>query len=123
VYYYKVTATNVGGVSASPTEDKVTTLDNLPVIANIGNLNARYGTTTTVNVTATTVNTGGLKLTASSNLPTFGAFVDNGNNTGTLTFNPTSGNVGTFSGLYIVATDTYGGTDTAYFSVAVNNFY
>ena len=122
VYYYKVTATNVGGVSASPTEDKVTTLDNLPVVANIGNLNARYGATTTVNVTATTVNTGGLKLTASTTLPTFGAFVDNGNNTGTLTFNPNSGNVGTYPGLYIVATDTYGGTDTAYFSVAVNNF-
>ncbi|HXB33105.1 MAG TPA: fibronectin type III domain-containing protein [Puia sp.] len=123
IYYYKVTATNVGGVSASPAEIKLTSQDNLPVIANIGNLNARYGATTTVNVTATTVNTGGLKLTASTTLPSFGSFVDNGNETGTLTFNPTSGNVGTYSGLYIVATDAYGGTDTAYFSVAVNNFY
>ena len=39
---YKRQATNVGGVSASPAEVKLTTLDNLPVIANIGNLNARY---------------------------------------------------------------------------------
>jgi large repetitive protein len=123
MYYYKVTATNVGGVSASPAEVKLTTLDNLPVIANIGNLNARYGVTTTVNVSATTVNTGGLKLTASTTLPTFGSFVDNGNETGTLTFNPGSGNVGNYPGLYIVATDTYGGTDTAYFSLSVNNFY
>ena len=124
VYYYKVTASNAGGVSGSPTEAKVTTQDNLPVIANIGNLTARYGITTTVNVTATTVNLGGLKLTASGNLPSsFASFVDNGNGTGTLTFNPTVSNAGTYPGLYVVATDAFGGTDTATFSLSVNNFY
>jgi hypothetical protein len=122
VYYYKVTATNAGGVSGSPAEVKVTTLDNLPVITNIGNLTARYGVTTTVNVSATTVNTGGLRLTASS-LPSFGSFVDNGNGTGTLTLNPAAANAGTYPGLYILATDAFGGTDTTYFSVSVNNFY
>jgi hypothetical protein len=123
VYYYKVTASNAGGVSASPAEVKVTTLDNLPVIANIANVNARYGSTTTVNVSATSVEPGALSLSA-HNLPlSWASFVDNGNGTGTLTFNPTSGNVGTYPGLYVVVTDAFGGTDTAKFNLAVNNFY
>ena len=123
VYYYKVTASNPGGVSGSPAEVKVTTQDNLPVITNVGNLNARYGVVTTVNVSATSVNPGTLSL-AAYNLPTaFAGFVDNGNRTGTLTLNPTSGNVGVYPGLYIVVTDAFGGTDTTKFSVAVNNFY
>jgi large repetitive protein len=122
IYFYKVVAVGAGGSSAYSSTVSATTPDVLPVITNIGNLNARYGTTTTVNVTASTVNSGGLKLTAST-LPTFGSFVDNGNETGTLTFNPSSGNVGNFPGLYIVATDAFGGTDTAKFSLSVNNFY
>ncbi len=49
--------------------------------------------------------------------------MDNGNGTGTLTFNPTVSNAGTYPGLYVVATDAFGGTDTATFSLSVNNFY
>jgi hypothetical protein len=123
VYYYKVTASNVGGVSASPAEIKVTALDNLPVITNPGNVNARYGTTTTVNVSATSVNSGTLSFTV-HNMPTsFGNFVDNGNRTATMTLNPTVANVGTYPGVYIVVTDAFGGADTCTpFSIAVNNF-
>ncbi|HLX67234.1 MAG TPA: PA14 domain-containing protein, partial [Puia sp.] len=94
-YSYKVVAVGAGGSSAYSSTVSATTPDVLPVITNIGNLNALYGTTTTVNVTATTVNSGGLKLTAST-LPSFGSFVDNGNGTGTLTFNPTVSNAGTY---------------------------
>ena len=121
-YYYKVVAAGVGGNSVSSKTVTATTPDVPPVITNLpANVQARYGTTTTINVSATSVNSGALVFTA-HNLPTsFAGFTDNGNGTGTLTVNPTAANAGVYPGLYIVVTDAFGGTDTTKFSLAVNN--
>ena len=123
IYYYKVEAVNAGGASAFTAESSATTLDNLPVISKLqANIQARYGTTTAINVSATSVNSGVLTFTA-YNLPLFAGFVDNGNGTGTLTVTPSASNAGTYPGLFIVVADAYGGTDTTKFNLAVNNNY
>ena len=123
IYYYKVRAVNVGGNSAFATESSATTMDNLPVITDLPSVNqARYGTTTTFNVSATSVNSGALTFTA-YNLPAFASFTDNGNRTGVLTVTPQASDAGTYPGLYIVVKDAFGGADTTAFSLVVNNNY
>ena len=83
---------------------------------------ARYGTTTAINVSATSANSGALSFSA-GNLPSFAVLTDNGNRTATLTVNPTPANAGNYPGLYIAVTDAFGGSDTTKFSLAVNNNY
>ena len=122
-YYYKVVAVGVSGNSAYSPTVTATTPDVLPVITMLpANEQARYGTTTVIPVSATSVNSGTLAFTA-LNLPSFASFVDNGNRTATLTLNPVASQAGTYTGLYIVVTDAFGGTDTTKFSLAVNNNY
>ncbi len=120
-YYYKIEAVNAGGSSAFTPEIAVTTLDNVPVITNLpATIQAKYGTTTTYNVSATQPGTGTLTFKA-YNLPSFSSFIDNGNRTGTLTITPAAANAGTYPGLYIVVSDAFGGSDTTAFSLTVNN--
>ncbi|HEV2480084.1 MAG TPA: fibronectin type III domain-containing protein [Puia sp.] len=119
-YYYKIQAVNPGGSSAFTSEIPVVTLDNLPVINNLpAILQAKIGTTTVFNVSATQPGTSSLTLKASP-LPAGVNFVDNGNRTGTLTVTP-SALGGNYAGLYIVVTDAVGGADTATFALNVNN--
>ena len=122
-YYYKVVAVGVGGNSAYSATVTATTPDNLPVITKLpSNEQARYGTTTTFSLSATSVNSGTLSF-AGFNLPAFASLTDNGNRTATLTFSPAQSNAGSYTGLYVVVTDAFGGTDTTKFNLAVNNNY
>ena len=122
-YYYKVVATGVAGNSGYSGMATATTPDNLPVITTLpASEQARYGTTTVFNVSATSVNSGALTFTA-GNLPSFASFMDNGNGTGALTVTPTAVNAGSYPGLYILVTDIYGGTDTTKFNLTVNDNY
>ena len=122
-YYYKIVAGGVAGNSGYSPVSSVTTPDNLPVITMLPvNEQARYGTTTVFKVSATSVNSGALTFTA-GNLPSFASFTDNGNGTGALTVTPAAANAGNYTGLYILVTDIYGGTDTTKFNLAVNNNY
>ncbi len=122
-YYYKIVANGVAGNSAFSPASSTTTPDNLPVITQLpAGEQARYGTTTVFSVRATSVNAGALAFKA-GNLPSFASFTDNGNSTGTLTVTPTAANAGSYTGLYILVTDIYGGTDTTKFNLAVNNNY
>jgi hypothetical protein len=123
-YYYEVRAVNVGGNSAFAPESAATTMDNLPVIAQLpATVQAQFGTTTIINISATTVNSGGLTFTG-HNLPTaFAGLVDNGNGTATLTLNPMMVQAGTYPGLYITVTDAFGGSDTTKFTLLVNGNY
>jgi len=119
-YYYKIQAVNPGGSSAFTPEIAVVTLDNLPVITNLpAILQAKIGSTTVFNVSATQPGTSPLTFKASA-LPTGVNFVDNGNRTGTLTVTPTTPG-GNYPGLYIVVTDAVGGADTTTFALNVNN--
>jgi hypothetical protein len=120
VYYYKIRAVNAGGVSAYTPEVSATTKDSVPEITEVGNLSVRYDTTTTIAVSATSVNSGVLTLTAYG-LPSFASFVDHGNGSGTLSFSPAIVNQGSYTGLYVVVSDAFGGRDTTSFSLNVNN--
>jgi fibronectin type 3 domain-containing protein len=119
-YYYKIEAVNAGGNSGFTAETSATTLDNPPVITKLpANEQARIGATTTINVSATSVNSGALVFTA--NVPTFAHLTDNGNGTATLVVTPAAINAGNYPGQYIVVTDAFGGTDTTKFTLQVNN--
>jgi len=117
-YYYYVTATNSYGVS--PSSDTLTVVvPNLPpTLSAISNLTAQATKTTTVNVTATDAPGDTITLRASS-LPGFATFQDNGNGTGTITFKPGNGDLGSYTGLTITATDKYGASSTTSFGVTV----
>ena len=121
IYYYRVNAFNVGGSTAS-NEDSALTLDNPPVISDVSNRSVRYGTTTTLSITATDADPAPLNFTG-QNLPSFASLVDNGNSTATLTFNPVIGNQGPYSGLRVIVHNTHGGADTTEFDIIVNDNY
>ncbi|HVS96518.1 MAG TPA: fibronectin type III domain-containing protein [Puia sp.] len=122
-YYYEVRAVNAGGNSAFTPEASATTQDNLPVISKLaGSVQARYGTTTTFNLSATSANSGAL-IFSSGPLPAFAHLTDNGDRTATLTVNPAASDAGNYPGLFIAVTDGFGGSDTTKFNLAVNNNY
>ncbi len=121
-YYYKLKAVNAGGSSAYSTEVSATTLDNLPVITELGSQQARYGTTTTVAVSATHVG-GGTLIFTSANLPAFASLTDNHDGTAALNFTPAVADQKTYSNLQVIVTDAAGGADTTKFSLVVNNNY
>jgi fibronectin type 3 domain-containing protein/predicted esterase len=122
LYYYKVSAVGAGGNSSYSPTLSTRTKDSLPVIIKLAAQSVRYGTVSTVPVSAASVNSGTLTFSA-FNLPPFGSFTDNGNRTGSLTFSPAVTDQGLYPNLYVVVTDAFGGTDTTKFSLSVNNNY
>jgi len=119
LYYYKLRAYN-GVYSAFGNETSKTTLDNLPVLEEIGDRSIGYGRQTAIAVTATDAD--GEALTFSfTNLPAFASFTATGNGTGTLNFNPQAADVGTYSNVSVIVKDQHGGADTSTFNLTVNN--
>ena len=121
-YFYKVRAKNVGGTSVYSNEASVVTLNTPPVLQPLGDKSMRFGTQLVVPVNATDADGETLALTA-TNVPGFGAFVDNGNGTGSFTFNPSVGNQGTYTGIQVAAADQHGGLVYKTFSLVVNDNY
>ncbi|HXS37426.1 MAG TPA: PA14 domain-containing protein [Flavipsychrobacter sp.] len=119
-YYYKITCSNAGGTSGSAV-DSARTKDNRPVIVKVApRLNAQYNTTTTIPFSATDADGDALAFTI-QNKPAFGTFVDNGNQTATLTLNPDSTMAGYYSNIKVVVSDNNGGYDSTTFNLVVNN--
>ncbi|RMF57203.1 MAG: hypothetical protein D6748_11655, partial [Calditrichaeota bacterium] len=75
-----------------------------PMINPIPDQTMNEGETLTVAVSATDPDGDNITLTA-LNLPTFGSFTDNGNGTGTLTFNPGFDDAGVYPNIQVIATD------------------
>lgn len=122
VYYYKIQANGVGGNSALTAAIGTTTLDNAPVVAAIANQSVRYGTQSTIALSATDAD--GDALTFSPlNLPAFAALTDNGNGTAVLTLNPAIANAGSYPGIGVSVSDGHGGTTNGTFTLTVNNNY
>ncbi|MBN9384775.1 MAG: fibronectin type III domain-containing protein [Chitinophagaceae bacterium] len=121
-YFYKVSAINAGGASGYSNETSATTADIPPVITKQSDTSLRYGTTTTLTVSATSVNAGTLTFNT-INLPSFAQFTDNHDRTGTLVLTPAATDQGSYPGLKIVVADAFGGMDSTVFALNVNNNY
>jgi predicted esterase len=120
IQYYKVRAAGVGGKSNFTNEDSAKTFNGIPVITDISNRSARYGVSTVIPVSATDTDGDPLSFTA-ENLPGFGSLTDNGNNTASLTLNPSGTDLGTYNGIRIIVHDTHGGADTTSFNLVIND--
>lgn len=120
-YNYKIGAIGIGGNSTLSPVATATTLDIAPVITKLVSQSARYGTSSVIALSATTVNSGGLSFTAPG-LPAFALLTDNGNGTASLTLNPAIADQGVFP-IAVYAKDIYGGTDSTKFNLTVNNNY
>ncbi|SFE92970.1 Fibronectin type III domain-containing protein [Chitinophaga sp. CF118] len=121
-YYYKVRAKNEGGYSVFTNGAGISTLNNSPVITQLVNRSVRYGTQLVLNLTITDPDVETITLTA-ANVPSFGAFSDNGNGTATLTFNPSTTDQGTYPNVTVTATDQHSGVATTSFTLTVNDNY
>ncbi len=117
-YYYKVLSFNAHGKSVDPEVVSITTPANPPSIVPIGEMVVESNTTTTQMIQVVGAPKTGITLHASS-LPAFASFQDQGDGTGILSFTPAPQHVGSYTGLEISATNTFG-TTTAAFDLTVN---
>ncbi|HEY4287072.1 MAG TPA: fibronectin type III domain-containing protein [Puia sp.] len=121
-YYYKIRAVNAGGSSSFSNESGVRTLDYPPVISKLSDQQARYGTTTSIPLSATHAGGGALVFTGVG-LPPFAVLTDNHNGTAALVLNPAITDQNSYSDLQVIVTDIYGKSDTTKFNLVVNNNY
>lgn len=120
-YAYKVRAVGDGGTSAYTAADTALTLNTRPVIEAISNRSARYDVVTTIPLVATDEDEDAITYT-SFNLPAFVTLVNDANGI-YLRVAPDITKQGTYNNLSVVATDAYGGKDTASFDLAINDNY
>ncbi|RYY51211.1 MAG: T9SS type A sorting domain-containing protein [Chitinophagaceae bacterium] len=121
-YYYKVRAKGIGGNSAYTPDVLVRTKNNVPQLSNISNFTMRFESQKTINLSATDVDQEAITLSFANPLPSFASFNNTGNGTGTITFNPSATDLGTFE-ISAIATDGNNGKDTVTFTLVVNNNY
>lgn len=120
--FYKVTSFNVIGESAASNEASAQTLQPFPVVAAISNKVMRFGTQLQVNVQATSPLNSPIVLSV-QNLPSFATFTPGANGAGVISFtNPAEAQQGTYAGIIVTATDSYGNGSTQ-FDLVVNDNY
>lgn len=117
-YYFKVKAR--GAVLNSPftAEVNAKTLNSKPVIKDVLDFTMLYGTSFTLPLSATDADGDALTFTASG-LPAFGTLQNGSGNAGSIVFNPSSRNRGSFR-INVYVADPNGGKDTTSFVLAVN---
>ncbi|MBL0744243.1 fibronectin type III domain-containing protein [Chryseolinea lacunae] len=117
-YYYKVRSFNDAGVSAYSNIDSISVPNLAPKITLTGSLALTRGSQSTVTVSATDLPANQLTI-AVTGLPSFATYQQNTPLTGTITFNPTSANLGVFS-FTVKATDNKGAATTKDVTVTVS---
>lgn len=120
-YVYRVRAKGDGGNSAYSANASATTGNNRPTIEAIGNRSARYDVETRVPIVATDVDEDAITL-STVNVPSFVTLGSDANGP-FLRITPNAGVQGTYNNLAVIATDTYGGKDTAVFNLTINDNY
>ncbi|MBI3138201.1 MAG: T9SS type A sorting domain-containing protein [Sphingobacteriales bacterium] len=122
IRYYKVTVFNADGESGPSNEDSARTLQPLPVVSPVGDKVMRYGTQLNVPVQANSPLNSIINFSF-QNLPAFASFTPGANGTGVLSFtNPAQAQQGTYAGIVVTATDSYGSSSTS-FQLTVNDNY
>jgi hypothetical protein len=121
-YFYKVRAIGIGGNSAFSSETTAKTLNNIPAINAIADFTMRYASQKNIAITATDTDGDAITLSIVGSLPAFANFVNNGNGTGTLQFNPSIAQIGVYN-ISVRATDINNGQSTEPFTLTVNSNY
>ena len=121
-YYYKVSASWVGGNTGYSATVTGQPSPVPPVITKLPNEAMHYGTTVNYALSATSTGGGTLSFSAQG-LPAFGHLTDNGNGGAVLSFSPAQTDEGLYNNLMVVVTNTQGGADTTTFSLTVNDNY
>ena len=123
VYFYKVRAVNEGGSSNFSNEINLATSSvavttvTLSPIASQAMVN---DTTLVIPASASSSSIGSAITYTATGLPAFATLVDNHNGTAALTVQPNSTQIGTYNGLILTATDTYGGATSDTFNLTVS---
>ena len=121
-YYYKVRAIGVGGTTAFTSDLLVRTANNAPLLSTVANFTMRHASQKSLAITATDADIESLVFSFVNPLPGFANFTNNSNGVGTLQFNPAFADQGVYS-IALVVSDLNGGSDTATFTVTVNDNY
>lgn len=119
-YYYSLRAINDHGASAYTDTIGILTGNNSPKLDSIGNVSIKNNETFTIPLVATD-DAGDVITLRSSNLPPFVTLTDNGDGTGTISVNPSSGDVGRFANINVTASDNHGGATTRTFTIQVRD--
>jgi chitodextrinase/imidazole glycerol phosphate synthase subunit HisF len=118
-YFYKIEIFNEGG-NVFTEERQAKTLNNNPVLAEIGDISMRYETTLQIPVVASDPDQENLSLTV-SNSPSFVAFTDHGDGTGSLTLTPAIEDAGFYEEIVISVADENNGYDADTISIVVDS--
>ncbi|MEN7550431.1 fibronectin type III domain-containing protein [Rapidithrix thailandica] len=117
-YFYKIVAIGVGGNTTS-NEDSVKTLNNLPVLAEIGNRTVKYGTVQQIALSASDQD-GELLTFSAQNLPGFASLQATGEGTALLELQPQASDEGVYT-FTIQVEDENEGFDSEEISLTVND--
>ncbi|MBW8686719.1 fibronectin type III domain-containing protein [Chitinophaga rhizophila] len=118
-YVYRVRAKGDGGNSAYSANATAVTGNNRPVVEAISNQSARYDVETRIRIIATDPDEDALTLTT-QNLPSFVTLASDAQGS-FLKVTPNAGVQGNYSNLTVIATDPFGGKDTATFNLTIND--
>lgn len=118
-YYYKVRATGIGGPSAYSAEASATTPNRQPAIHHITDFTMQFDSQYELPVGATDPDGDPLIFTA-SDLPYFASIVPVSNGNAKIVFAPGMGDLGAYT-ITVYVADGFGGKDTTYFTMVVND--
>jgi predicted esterase len=120
-YIYRVRAKGAAGTSAYSANASAITANNRPVIAPVSSLSARYDQVTQVRVSVTDVDEDAITL-STANMPSFVTVAYDAQGP-YLNVAPSTGAQGYYGNLLLIATDAFGGKDTAAFNLTINDNY
>lgn len=118
--YYKIRAKGDGNYSDYTAVVTATTSNNEPVLQNILSRTVKFNTTQSFDILVTDPDINDVVSFEVKDLPAFGSFVNNNDNTGTFTFSPGNSDGGSYD-LQVKALDNYGGASIKSFTITVNN--
>ena len=121
VRYYKVSSFNANGESYAAAGDSAITTALVPSVSAITDKVMRHGTQLQVSLQASSPQNSPITYSF-TNLPAFASFTAGSNGTGTLSFNPTLAQQGTYNNIVVTATDDFGSGSTSFSLVVNDNF-
>lgn len=118
-YFYVIKAIGVGGSSANSNVANLTTLNTKPELSHVLDFTMKHTTSFTIRINAVDGDADPLSFSF-DNLPYYTSIQPVSNGNIDVTFSPTIGDQGAFT-VAVFVDDGFGGRDTTYFSMAVND--